>query len=71
MEVYVVIVRYTTGDSFGITHGAWCVEGVYAEKDEANKVYKSILDNTYEGYKEWEGYFEHLESAQVETFKIK
>jgi len=69
-NIYVVVVRYQTGDSFGTSHGRWEMEGGYLTKEEAAKVKESINDNTYEGYKSWKGYFEALEDVEIHELKI-
>ena len=69
--VWVVYVRYGTGDSFGRTNGCWKIIGVYKHQGQASKILKSIEDDTYTGYKCWTGYFESLESCNVEGFIVK
>ena len=70
-EVCLVVVRYTTGDTFGTTHGAWAIEGIYSTPTEADKVVQKIQQKTYSGYKPWEGYFERLEEVYIESFATK
>ena len=68
-RIYLVIVRYSTGDTFGHTNGAWCIEGAYLTDLEAINVRDSINNDSYKGkYPDWKGYFERLESAGVESF---
>lgn len=69
-EVYVVVVRYTTGGTFGRTLGAWYIEGVYEHQGQADKVVKAIEKDKYQGYKPWIGYFEHLESVDYERMTV-
>jgi len=40
--VWVVSVRYSTGDTFGSSHGHLAIAGVYATKDEAEYVAETI-----------------------------
>jgi hypothetical protein len=63
--VFVVYVRYSTGDTFSRTYGAGFIVGVYKDKETAEKVQKSVYDKTYTGYACWIGYFESLESCEV------
>lgn len=69
-EVDVVVVRYTTGGTFGRTLGYWYIEGIYPKGKQAEKVSKSIYNGTYEGYKPWVGYFESLEQVEIETLTV-
>ena len=67
-DIFVIVVRYSTGGTFGNTDGAWHVEGAYTKIEEANKIVKSIEDDTYCRYKPWSGYFERL--SDIEVHKI-
>ena len=70
-EVYLVVVRYRTGDTFGNTCGAHHFEGIYLSEEEANEVVASVKNSSYKGdYKRWEGYFEALEDCYVETREL-
>jgi len=65
-DVWVVIVRYQSGDSFGSSYGNWHIEGAYKAEGKAIFIKKSIENGTYKGwYKPWIGYFEGLESVEV------
>lgn len=69
--VHVVVVRYTTGGTFGRTLGAWSILGVYPDAEKANAVVKSVEDDTYPGYKCWQGYFESLESCDSHDMLVQ
>jgi hypothetical protein len=70
--VWVVYVRYGTGGTFGLINGAWTILGVYEHQDQAEKVKKSVYDDTYnEKYKSWQGYFEKFESCEVESMVVQ
>lgn len=70
--LWVVYVRYGTGDSFGHTNGAWTIIGVYKDQDEAAKIVEQINLKTYPGeYHVWEGYFESFECCEVQGFIVK
>ena len=69
--VGLVIVRYSTGNTFGQSCGEWEVIGTYQDLDKADEVVKSIKDDTYdEKYPCWKGYFESLESVDVHIMRI-
>ena len=69
-EVFLVWVRYGTGDTFGHTDGEWTIIGVLEDKNKAEALVDSIIDDTYTGYKCWDGYFENFESAHCRKFVI-
>jgi hypothetical protein len=68
--MHCVWVRYSDGDSFGRSTGNGQIVGLFKDEDAAHKLAKSISDNTYkpsgQGYKTWCGYFNDLESVEVE-----
>lgn len=68
--VYLVDVRYSTGDTFGQDYGYHTLVDAFDNEVEADRLVASIYDGSYEGYKPWYGYFESLESADVLQFKI-
>jgi len=72
-SVYVIVVRYSTGDTFGHSTGEWFVEGVYNDVDETKKVSDSINKGTYGSgkYQPWQGYFERLQDVEVHKFTLK
>lgn len=69
-KLYIIIVRYTTGGTFGYTIGAWHIEGVYKTPKEAINIKTQIENNTYEGCKPWEGHFERLEYVDLEIREL-
>ena len=77
-HLYVVVVRYSSGSTFGSTHGHWYIEGAYKTYDEAEKIEIAISKGTgrYDpekknrAYMPWVGYFESLEGASVERLDI-
>ena len=72
--IWVVYVRYGTGDSFGHTNGAWTIIGVYKNQNEAAKIAEQINLKTYvspSGYLVWDGYFESFECCEVEGFIVR
>lgn len=83
-ELTFVIARYSDGDTFGSSSGHHSIIGVYPAEDPRidSKVKwartpKETLDkktinkrHTY-NYREWDGYFNHLEGVEVNTFTIQ
>ena len=68
--IFWVVVRYTTGDTFGTSYGNWEKIGCYKSLKEAREVEESIEDGTYEGYKCWDGYFEALEEIEINILEL-
>jgi hypothetical protein len=69
--VYVVLVRYGSGDSFGQSYGHGQIEGVYLSEDEAQKIVESIRKETYTGYSPWIGYFNSLECVNYHPMMVR
>lgn len=83
-EVYVVIVKYDTGDSFGKSNGHFYAEGVYHTEEEATEIASLINKSRNVGYDKespyrkktgryepWRGYFERLNGAKIHIFKVR
>ena len=70
--VYVVYVRYSTGDSFGRTSGAWKIIEIFESIDDAKALKESIDSKEYEkdNYVAWVGYFETFQSSHIEAFVL-
>lgn len=78
-HLFVVRVQYRTGDSFVTTYGKSCVAAIKKTKEEAINE-KNKIEKEYEEYKdgkkvnvyrEWIGYFESLESVNIELVELK
>lgn len=67
---YLAVVRYSTGDTFGHTEGAWHIVDAAFSYEEAEKVLQHALSaaNTY---KPWEGYFERFEKTEIHELIVK
>lgn len=63
--LFLVVVRYDTGDSFGYNENDFCFIGVYKEKEEAQKVRESIEDGSHELSYKWTGHFEKYRNTEV------
>jgi len=81
-RVFLVIVRYRDGGTFGSTTGNWHIQQAFTNPKEAKNLAASILDGSYEKkmdkkhgqyghYMPWVGYFSSLESVEIHSFKIK
>jgi len=71
--VYLVIVRYYDGGTFGRTCGYWKIMLCTTKQKEALKLEKSIRDGSYQKgeYLEWNGYFAGLEDVEIHSLEIK
>lgn len=48
-EAFLVVIRYSSGDTFGHSFGLWQIDGVYSDSSEATAVAQNIrLDAEYE-----------------------
>lgn len=68
---FMIVVRYTTGDTFGRTCGYWHIEGVYTSRDFAEAIKRTIENGTYNGYNPWVGYFERLENVEIHAMVVE
>ncbi len=72
--LWLAVVRYSTGDTFGRTTGCWALVGVAptykiaeAMLEEATKPTK---EGDYKNYKPWEGYFESLTDTEIHKLDV-
>lgn len=70
-ELFLAVVRYSSGDTFGNSEGNWHTAGVFKTRKEAAKHLEHITSDKYTGCKPWEGYFESLEGTTVERLQIE
>lgn len=69
--LFVLIVRYQDGDTFGYTSGYWRVEGIYLSTSEADKIKQKIVSGKYKKYEPWNGYFAHLENIEIHRIRLE
>jgi hypothetical protein len=68
-QVYLVIAVWSTGCSFGHQAGEYSeVFGGFKTWEEANQKLKDVK---VQPYRPWEGYFESLDSIEVESFTLQ
>lgn len=75
--VYILVARYSSGDTFGRTNGLFSFIGAYQTKEELNKVVSDLYEENkiYSDrsnknrkklpYRPWHGYFEYLEGFET------
>jgi hypothetical protein len=68
--IYLVWAQYSTGDSFGSYGAQYELCAVFNNPDEAEKE-KDRLENTSDYSVPWTGYFESLDSLNVESFVVQ
>jgi hypothetical protein len=67
-QMHCVWVKYSEGDTFGSSSGNGQIVGLFKDIDKAHALAKSIANDSYRpttGYKRWGGYFECLESVEI------
>jgi hypothetical protein len=71
-DAYIVIARYSDGDTFTHTNGYWVIIGVYKTADEAHDVSESINRREYDGMRHlpWHGYFSSFENVDTHYMKV-
>lgn len=86
-EVFLVIVRFSDGGTFGRTRGYYNVQGAFLTENEALQFAESIENGTYvkevkqareksrfgsyDIYIPWVGYFSSLEGVEIHCFRIR
>lgn len=65
--LWIVYVRYSTGNTFGRSLGHGSIEGAFVTHDEAKARATEIEKGgpSIKGYTPWDGYFERLESVEI------
>ena len=73
-KLFLAVVRYSTGDTFGRTTGEFSLVGLaptyqiaQAMLDEATTPSKQ---GDYKSYKPWEGFFERLEGTEIHELSL-
>ena len=75
-QVYMAVVRYTDGDTFGHTCGYWSVEGIFGSRREAERLLTKLEEDAGKPFtlgkytKAWHGYFTRFERTQIETIEV-
>lgn len=67
-KLYLAVIRYSTGSTFGHVEGCWHVVGVAPTYKIAEAMIKEAIEG--EGYKPWEGYFEALTGDEIHTLEV-
>jgi len=71
-SLYLVVVRYYDGDTFGRINGYWYIASCCNNLKSAKKVKKSIDYGLYEeDYIPWRGYFAGLEGVDIIELTLK
>lgn len=69
--LYLAVIKYTTGDSFGKTTGMYEIIGVAPTAKIALVMLEEAVKPSNKGYKPWEGYFERIESKEVYELSVE
>lgn len=68
--VYVVWAQYSTADSFGSDGGQFELCGIFGTKEDAQNE-KARLKDVTDYSVPWNGYFEHLDSLNVQALTVE
>lgn len=73
--LWLVVVRYYDGGTFGTDSGLWIVEGIFLNEKDATNLKSKIRDGTYKGisskgYFAWVGYFAGLEDVEIHEMDL-
>lgn len=76
-KLFLAVVRYSTGDTFGHTIGMWHIVGLAPTFEIAQAMVKEAIEPSpepkkgqYRHYKPWEGYFESLEDTEIHELNL-
>ena len=73
-KLYLAVVRYTDGGTFGKTIGYWEVIGVAPTYKIAELMLEEAIKSTkkgdYKNYKPWEGYFASLNDTEIHKLDV-
>ena len=76
-KLYLCVVRYSSGDTFGNSFGKWAIVGVTASYKEAELLLEEAIKPSLPrkkglrpSYKPWEGCFERLEKTEIHTLEV-
>lgn len=67
-ELYLAVVRYSDGDTFGRTYGCWEILGVRGTRAEADKL---IEDARKSKTGSWTGYFARFDHGEVHCLHLE
>jgi hypothetical protein len=77
--LYLVVVRYSDGDTFGQTSGHWTLAGAFKKKKEAQDLRTAILDKEWPPASPkrnatycipWDRFFGGLETVEIEEVMV-
>lgn len=73
-KLFLAVVRYSTGDTFGHSSGEWYIVGVAPTRKIAKLMLaeetKAAVNGDYANYKRWQGYFESLEGTEIHELDL-
>lgn len=69
-QLYLAVIRYSTGNSFVHTEGAWHVVGVAPTEAIANEMIKQEIKDGETNFKAWNGYFERLTGKETYLLEL-
>lgn len=70
IKVFVILVRYSDGNTFGNTSGYGKIVAAAEYMYEAKEIRDKILKKEWHGYNVWEGYFARLEKVEIKELVV-
>lgn len=67
-NLFLCVVRYETGDSFGRTYGAWHLVGLAPTYEIAKLTLEQHMKS--DAYKPWQGYFERFQDTEIHELTV-
>lgn len=69
-HVFLVVVRYSDGDTFGRTEGHWHIIGAYKDPEKAKEMESTVKAKKYKGHKPWIGYFARFTNVSTHFLQV-
>ena len=69
-KLYLALIRYGDGDTFGNSEGHTAFLGVAVTREDAQKLIDEALNDKSDTYRPWTGYFNTLEGSDVVPLRV-
>ena len=69
-KLFLAVVRYRDGGTFGSTNGYWHVVGLSPTYEIANIMLESAVNEPSTDFKPWEGYFASYQGVEIHELNV-